>query len=181
MKANSTNHAVSVTLTNVTPAQYEAIAKMLAGETAPTKRGRAKPAKTVSDDEDDDFGTKSLSEEDLEDDEAETDDNEDESEKVSAKSGKKTAQATDDNDETEEEEDAEDSEENDEEESGVTFAEVRAACNKYGEKHPDEMRAILKSFKIESPKALSKSSNEKHWAPIYKKVMIRLKAMRKNK
>lgn len=107
------------------------------------KSTRKKPAPTVDDEEDEDFGTEALEKEDL--------------------------------DESDEEDLDED------EEPSVTFKEVRAALNKYGEKYPDQARAILAGFNIKSPKELSSTSNQKYWSPVYKKVMSKLKSIKKNR
>jgi len=154
------NRAVTVTIPNPTAAQMIAIAELLeagaqnetaAEEASKPAKKRGRPAKTVSDDEDEDFGKKELSEEDLDEDEGEESDEESD-------------------------EDAED-----DEEPSVTFAEVRGAINKYGEKHPDQMRAILLGFGLKGPKELSATKNQKHWEPIYRKVMAKLKASKKAK
>lgn len=108
------------------------------------KATRKKPAPTVDDEEDEDFGTKPLKAKDLEEDE-DTD--------------------TDESDE--------------DEEPTITFAEVRALLNKYGEKYPDQARAILAGFNIKSPKELSATQNEKYWGPIFRKVMAKMKAAKK--
>lgn len=139
-----TTTSMSVILNNVSPEQFEAINKLLAVDTEETaaKAKRAKPTNTVSEEEDEDFGTSAMDEDDL----------------------------------TETEEDAVEEEE---EPAGVTFAELKAAINKYGEKHPDQMRAILAGFNIKSPKELASTKNEKYWQPVYEKVMAKLKAVKK--
>lgn len=62
----------TVTITGVTPKQYEAITQLLAGGT--TKK--TKPSKTVDDEEDEDFGKKTMDADDL-DEEEDTDTDED--------------------------------------------------------------------------------------------------------
>lgn len=141
---------LNVTLTGVTPTQFEALTKLLSGET-PSKK-KTTPQKTVSDDEDEDFGTKPLKAKNLEED-----------------------YESEESDEDSEEDETED------EESSITFKDVRAAVNKYGEKHPDQMRAILLGFNMKSPKELSAKHNERHWEPLYRKVMAKIKAAKKNK
>lgn len=114
---------------------------------APTKKTRgkkAKPEATVSEEEEEEFGTKgALDEEELE-----------------------------------EEEESEE-EESEEEESGLDWDELKAAINKYGEKKPEDMKAILLGFNMKSTKELEKHKNK--WEPVYRKVMVKLKAMKKAK
>jgi ATP-binding cassette subfamily F protein 2 len=147
---------------------------------------RKKPSKTVSDDEDEDFGTKALKEEDLEE-EAEDDEEDEGTRKPKSLRGKKSNARTSDDedadeaDESEEDDESDESDSEDDEESSVTFQEVRAALNKYGEKHPDQAQAILLTFGIKSPKELSAVKNEKHWEGIYRKVMAKIKAGKKRK
>jgi hypothetical protein len=152
------------------------------------KKGKKKPLKTVDADEDEDFGSEPLDEEDL-------DDGEDDEEEEDAptkragksgpvRSGKKQSKKvdTEQTEETDDEEDEEGSEGDDEaDEPSVSFQDVRAALNKYGEKHPDQARAILSTFNIKSPKELSAKHNEKYWEPVYRKVMAKIKAAKKRK
>lgn len=177
------NRAVTVTIPNPTSAQMIAIAELLEAaeqnETAQTavttkKTKRSKPLKTVSDDEDETFGTKAMSEDDLEDIDT------DEDEAPAKKTKSKKAVATDD-DETDEDAETDTDSDEDDEEPSVTFQEVKAAINKYGEKHPDQMRAILLAFNIKGPKELAARHNEKYWEPVYRKVMAKLKAAKKSK
>lgn len=160
----------SVTFHGVTAEQYTAIQALLKGEkymttktktattedttdtddeetddvdmttlkkTAGKKTKTTKPAKTVSDDEDEDFGTEEMGSADLD-------------------------------EETETDEDAED-----EDEATLTFDEVKAAVNKYGNKNADQMRAILHGFNLKSTKELER--NKKYWEPVYRKVMAKMK------
>lgn len=152
-------------------------------DVASLKEGKKKPSKTVSDDEDEDFGTKSLREEDLEE-EAEDDEEDEGVGKSRTVRGKKAkSRASDQEDAADEpEEDNEDDEgDSEDDEPSVTFQEVRAALNKYGEKHPDQAQAILLSFGIKSPKELSAVKNEEHWEGIYRKVMAKIKSSKKRK
>lgn len=147
-------HTLSITLTGVTPAQVQAITKIMQEETPATRTRKSKPETTVSEEEDEDFGKKPLRAKDLDED---TDE--------------------DESDESE----SNDGDEDEDEEPAVTFAEVRAALNKYGEKHPDQARAILSGFNIKGPKELSAKHNQKYWAPVYAKVMAKIKAAKKGK
>ena len=153
-------NSITVTIPNPTTAQMNTIAGLLASmgeaaETAPKKRAsRAKPAKTVSDEEDEDFGKKAMTSKDVED-----EDN------------------ADDEEESETESEEEDDEDGEEEEPGVTFDEVKAAMNKYGEKFPDQMRAILLAHNLKSPKELK--NHPKYWEPVYRKTMAKIKTMKK--
>lgn len=124
---------------------------------APTRtRKKDEPEDTVDEEEDEDFGKKTMKKKDLEEDEDEL-------------------EASDDAEDEEEETDEDDSEEG----PTVDFKTLRAAVNKYGEKAPDQMRAILAGFKIKSPKELSAVKNEKHWDGVYRKVMAKLKTSKK--
>jgi hypothetical protein len=156
--------AISVNVNNLTPAQFAAIHKILtvtdqeSEDAAPVKRAKkSKPAATVSDDEDEEFAKAPVRARELEEDEEVSEDDEDETEV------------------------ADDEDEDEDEEPSVTFAEVKAAINKYGEKHPDQMRAILLGFNIKGPKELAAKGNEKYWQPVYRKVMAKLKASKKAK
>jgi hypothetical protein len=142
------------------------------------KKGKKKPLKTVDADEDEDFGSSELSEDDLDDEE------EDEAPAKKTKSKKSTKDT--DADESEDEDEDTDSDESEDEsdeddEPSVSFQDVRAALNKYGEKHPDQARAILSTFNIKSPKELAAKHNEKYWEPVYRKVMAKIKAAKKKK
>lgn len=165
-------NTITVQLTGLTPTQYAGLYQMLHTETAatPTKAKRAKksaPEPTVDEDEDEDFGKKTLKKKDL------SEDDEDEEE----------LEASDDEEADDEESDNEESDEDaeDTDEPSITFEELKAAVNKLGEKRPDEMRVILSSFNIKTPKELSSVKNEKYWEPIYRKVMVKLKATKKAK
>jgi len=81
----------------------------------------------------------------------------------------------------EDESDDEDEEEEEDDEPSVSFSDVRAALNKYGEKHPDQARAILSGFNIKNTKELAAKQNEKYWEPVYRKVMAKIKATKKSK
>lgn len=146
-------HSTSVTLHGITAEQFTAIQALLNGKTATDtdedtdavdmtelkKKAakKTKPAKTVSEDEDEDFGEKEMMGEDLD-------------------------------------EDAdEDADEDEDEEEGLTFEEVKAAINKYGNKHPDQMKAILLGFNFKSTKELKE--HKAKWEPVYRKVMAKLK------
>jgi hypothetical protein len=117
-------------------------------EEAPPKKKAAKkgkPSKTVSDDEDEDFGTKgAVDEDELEEDDADESD-----------------------DDAEEDEDA------------LPWETVKEAINKYGNKSPDAMKAILLSFNFKSTKELQQ--HKVKWEPVYRKVMAKLKATKKAK
>lgn len=146
---------MTVTIHNPTPAQLEWLTKKFSSpqdtdeETTTTKK-RSRPAKTVSDDEDKEFATKgSMTDDDLSDDDA-------------------PEQSEDEETDEDEEEDETD---------GLSFDEVKSAINKYGEKHPDEMKAILLGFNIKTTKELKMV--QKKWGPVYTKVMAKLKKMKK--
>src|ERR1700679_2594041 len=82
----------------------------------------------------------------------------------------------------EDEEETETDEAEEDEDGSVSFAEVRAVLNKYGEKNAEGARAILVSFGIKSPKDLSNNKKYgKHYAAIYQKVMAKLKAAKKSR
>lgn len=116
-------------------------------EEAPAKKKAAKkskPAKTVSEDEEEEFGTKgAVDEDELED------------------------------------EDAEESDDDAEDEDALPWETVKEAINKYGNKKPDEMKAILLSFNFKSTKELQQ--HKVKWEPVYRKVMAKLKATKKAK
>lgn len=152
-------HSVSLTLSNPTAGQLAAINDILSTvegstntEVTPTRRTRGRPAKTVSEEESESFGTKTLTARDLE----------EINEEINADI---------------EAEELDESEE--EEESGVTFDQVKAVINKYGEKKPDEMRAILAGFNVKSTKQLADLPAK--WEPVYNKVQAKLTAQKKKK
>lgn len=139
----------SLTLHNLTGMQVQNILNVLT-ETGSLdipvskKAGKkSKPENTVSDEEDEDFGKKILSKKDLEED------------------------SKDDADDSEDEEESED------DEDALTFEEVKAALNKYGNKKPEEAKAILLGFNIKSTKELEKHKNK--WEPVYRKIQAKLK------
>lgn len=119
---------------------------------SPAKKKRGRPAKTVSDEEDEDFGKKAMTEEDLEEEESNDDGDSD----------------TDDSD----------SDGDDDSEGGLTFDEVREAVNKYGAKNPEGMKLILNSFNLKSSKELQKHKGK--WEAVYRKTMAKLKAIKKS-
>jgi hypothetical protein len=188
------NRAVTVTIPNPTTAQMIMISELMeagdqneTAQKAPKKGKRTAPAKTVSDDEDEDFGKKAMSEDDLDEETAE-DDAEDEGATKSRtlRNKKRKASAMDEEDaeedsdtETDSEDDETDTDSDEDESPKVTFQELKAAMNKYGEKHPDQMRAILSGFNIKGPKELAARTNEKYWDPVFRKVMSKLSAMKK--
>lgn len=137
-------NTITVTIPNPTPAQLAALSAILDPRqeaTNPPVTGRtrkSKPLPTVDEEESEDFGTKEMTEEEL--------------------------------DETEHSEE-------EEEEDGLTFDQVKAAINKYGEKNPDGMKAILLTFNVKTTKELSQ--HEKKWEPVYNKVMAKLKALKR--
>lgn len=144
--------SISITIPNPTAGQLAAIADIMnaveqntvASEAAAKpKKTRSKPEKTVSEDEEEDFGKKEIEAEDLD------DDGEDEEEEI--------------NSDGEEEDEA----------PPLSFDDVKAAINKYGEKKPDDMLAILHGFNIKSTKELQKHKSK--WEPVYRKVMVKLK------
>lgn len=158
---NTNVNSITVTIPNPTPKVIAAIAAILnettdttVGMTSDTaslagitkaRRGSTKttnPAKTVSPDEDEDFATEALDEEDLD--------------------------VTDD----------EDTDDETDEDEGLDFATVKAAINKYGEKKPNDMKTILSGFNLKSTKELQAKKTK--WEPVYRKVMVKLKAL-KNK
>lgn len=144
--------SMNLTLEGITPEQCAAVLKLIKDSDSK----KSKPPKTVSDDEDEDFGKKPLKAKDLEDDEDDVD----------------TATDEDSDDEEDADEDADDNPQ-------VTFKELRAAVNKYGEKKPDQMRAILLGFNMKSPKELSAKGAERYWDAVYAKVNAKLKALKK--
>lgn len=152
-----TNGVLSFTISNPTAEQMAALQALMTqtntGADAPAKK-RGRPAKTVSPDEDEDFGKEELEEEDLADEE--------------------------ETEEADEEESDEAEEEADEEEDApkVSFDQVKAAINKYGATHPKQMKAIYASFKIKDTKEL-KSAKTK-WAPVYVSVLAKLKELKKS-
>jgi hypothetical protein len=130
-----------------------------------TRSRKSKPEATVDEEEDEDFGKKTLKKKDLDEDEDEADDADEEEEELEA--------SDDDEDEAEEEDTDEDAG------PEVDLKQLKAAVNKLGEKQPDVMRAILMGFKIKSPKDLQLTKNEKHWDGVYRKVMAKIKASKK--
>jgi TATA-binding protein-associated factor Taf7 len=148
------------------------------------KKGKKKPLKTVDADEDEDFGSEPLDEDDLDEEEDEETESSGKSRTLRAgkrKSKKVDADETEEDNDEDSEEESEGDDEADETEPSVSFQEVRAALNKYGEKHPDQARAILSTFNIKSPKELAAKQNEKYWEPVYRKVMAKIKAAKKRK
>lgn len=149
----------SLTISGLTAEQFSHVTALLKTTETPEKSDtidmtslkKVNPEKTVSEEEDADFGKKPLKAKDLEDDEAE------------------------------EAEETEESNEEADEEPAITFADVRAALNKYGEKYPDQARAILLGFNIKNPKELSAQGNQKYFEPIYRKVMAKLKLLKKKR
>ncbi len=135
-----TTNTFSVTIPNLTALQIAAIESLL-NETTTTRKSHTKkaaPQATVSEEEDEDFGSEETEGEEIEDE----DDNEDE-------------------DET----------------PAVTFDQVKAAINKYGATHANEMRAILKAHKAGSTKELS--TKPKQWESVLNKVNVALKKLKK--
>ncbi len=164
-------NSVTITLSNPSLGQLNAIRAIMIGdvqgpidargeeEEAPKKRTRkAKPENTVSDDEDENFGKKKLTKKDLEEDE-EIEEEEDEEGKESH--------------------DEEETEEEDDEEGAISFATVRAALNKYGDKKPLACDALLKSFGVNNKKDLSAASPKK-LEKIYRKVIAVTKALKRS-
>lgn len=157
-------NSITITIPNPTSVQMEAIAAIMGA--APVggvrvgsasdsplagisraKRGaskRAAPLKTVSPDEDEDYGTEAIDEDELD-------------------------VASDEDLDVEADED--------EEESRVTFDMVKAAINKYGDKKPDAMKAILTGFNLKGTKELERTKSK--WQPVYDKVMAKLQALKK--
>lgn len=141
--------SVTVTIANPTAGQMLALNDILGATVTPSavataKAGKkTKPAKTVSDEEEESFGTEAVEEEELE------------------------------------EEETEESEESEEEEDALSFDQVKEAINTYGNKKPEDMKAILLGFNMKSTKELEKHKTK--WEPVYRKVMAKLKASKKAK
>lgn len=144
-------NAVTITLSNPSPEQLSALSALLNQDAPVTKRGRGRPAKTVSFDEAENFGTKELSEEEL--------------------------GEIEETEETEEGVEEEETEEEAEEEETLSFDTVKEAINKFGNKKPDAMKNILTSFGVKNTKDLEKKKAK--WQPVYAKVMAKLKAEKK--
>lgn len=164
---------LNLTFTNLSAEQHS---KLLKAWYALTNA----PQKTVSPDEDEDFGTKPLRAKDLEDEE------EDEApKKKKAKRAVVDDESEEDDADVEEDQDEEDAEDDDsdgdDDEPGISFKDVRAAVNKLGEKKPETVRSILKGFGIDTPKELSATRNAKHYEGVYRKVMAAIKAGKKKK
>lgn len=70
-----------------------------------------------------------------------------------------------------------DSDDEDEGESSVTFDQVKAAIDKYGEKKPNDMTAILKACGVSSTKELK--ANKNRWEHVYRKTLAKLKLLKK--
>lgn len=117
------------------------------------KAAKQAPEKTISDEEDEDFGSEELEEEDLE--------------------------VADDEDTDEESEEDDEESEDEEDEASLKFDEVKKAMNRFGESNPVAMKAILASFNIKNSKELEK--HPKKWEPVYRKTMAKLKALKKKK
>ena|SRR5271166_4070175 len=157
------NSAITITLNNPTAGQLAALTDILNGveqnvgateEAAKpkTRRGKKAPEKTVSDDEDEEFGIQgAVDEEDLEDSSDESDDTDTESE----------------------------DEDDEEEQAACSWEDVTDVLNTYGSKHPDEAKAILLGFNIKSTKELKAHKNK--WEPVYRKVKSKLKGLKKGK
>lgn len=156
---------MSVTFHDLTLSQVTQINSMLHTEAAketpaeetpaPKKRGR--PSKTVSPDEEEDFGKKPLKKKDLKSDDEDEEEEEDE--------------------ENESESDDEEEDEDEEEDDSLSFDEVSAAINKYGTKDAKGMKEIYSGFNLKNTKELK--ANPKKWEPVYRKVMAKLKALKK--
>lgn len=128
--------SITVTIPNPTKTQMTALAAILASTSATTanlgeialraKRGGSSktsksPAKTVSPDEDEDYGNEALDEDDV------------------MEAGSDDPADFDDEDEADEEE-----------EPGVSFADLKASITKYGEKSPKDMKAIYAGFNVKT-------------------------------
>lgn len=160
MKGNkkmSNVNSITLTIPNLTPSQVNAITEILAGKVAApladitkAKRGVSKkaPLKTVSPDEDPDFGAEALEEDDIEVEAADVDEDEE-------------------------------ADEDEDEDDGITFDQVRAVINKYGDKKPDAMKAILTGFNLKGTKELERTKSK--WQPVYDKVSAKLKLLKKAK
>lgn len=162
MTTTTTAHAsITVTIPNPTAGQLSALTDLMNGveqnktasDAANQKKTskRTTPEDTVDEEEEETFGNKKLTKKEL---------------------------AEKDEDETDEETD-ETEEETDEDEDGLTFDQLTAAINKYGNKKPDEMKAILLGFNLKSTKELKQHKNK--WAPVYTKVLAKLKAQKKGR
>lgn len=91
-----------------------------------------------------------------------------------------TKGAVDEDELEDEDEDAEESDDDaEEDEDALPWETVKEAINKYGNKKPDEMKAILLSFNFKSTKELQQ--HKVKWEPVYRKVMAKLKATKKAK
>jgi len=164
------SRSISVTIPNPTAAQLAIINSLLDSDTATlAKRTRkSAPEKTVSDDEDEDTGTG----------------------KETLKSLKKSLKTLKDEAEDESEESDDDAEEDEESDEGededdvdtgdtITFAEVKAAIDRYGDRKPKDMAAVLAGFNVKSTRELKETP--KKWEPVYRKVMAKIKLLKKAK
>lgn len=163
-----TTGTATLTVHNITPNLAKKILELTAMNTdtnTTTKRGkRTKPEPTITDEDEeetDEFSartaaTKTKKKAKATDEEDETQDDEEE-----------TTEEDEDEEETEEEESEEESEDDEEEES-VSFADVKRAIDKHGDKKPKEMKALLSGFNIKSTAELK--TNKKKWGPVLKKI-----------
>lgn len=150
-----TTNSITFTVANPTAQQISAIASILDGTVfnaatkAPViaslaplatqgKKGGKAPTKTVSEDEDETYGTSAIEESEFD-------------------------EVID-----EDEEDAEPT---------VSFDEVKAAINKYGQKNPKNMQLILAGFNIKSTKELKAAPSK--WEVVLMKINKAIKASKK--
>lgn len=166
-------NSITVTIPNPTQKQIAALAEIIDTRylvdetTTPAKKTKSRkaPAKTVSEDEDEDYGTEEMEEGD---EDLEGDDEEEEVPLKKKATSKKKAAVVEEEDEDEEEAD---------EDGGLDWDEVRDAMNTYGEKNKAGMKAILAGVNVKTTKELMTHKNK--WEPVYRKVMAKLKALKK--
>ncbi len=131
---------------------------LVAGAKKGASKKKAAPVKTVSPDEDEDYGTSG----DLTDEELEVEEEDEKPVKRKAASKKVV------------EEDEEEEEESDDDAPSIEFDEVRAAINKLGNRDASAMKTILASFNLKTAKEVER--HPKKYEAIYRKVMTKLKA-----
>lgn len=166
MNTNTATTTASVTFTGLTPTTAKKLWDTYETLTTTTTktRGRRGPLATTTEEEEEETDTFSASD---------------------LKKTRKRAKAIDETEEEEEteetekdgefeeEEDTEEEESEEEEEETVSFTQVKKEIDRYGDKKPKAMKALLASFKINSTAELKTS--KKKWAPVYKKIIATFK------
>lgn len=169
---------ISLAFYGLTAASAAALLAVHTPTTAVTKGGRKKPEATTEEKDEIDVAEMSRGKDGkkrkpkakfasnaAEEQEEEENDDGDESEEEEETTDSDDADEEEESEESEEESDSEDEQE---EEPAVSFAQVKAAIDKYGDKKPKTMKTLLSSFNLKSTAELKK--NKKKWAPVLRKI-----------